>query len=263
MSTNIRMENYKIVGQIKDLSDARVAVETLDRGLWGTEHGVLRDDVASLRHDLAGAENLNKDLSQRVEGVISRFTELEANTLNKDLLDNSSLPKGALAPKDSSTKTNGKATNDGPEPLQVDDKDKDDTPSPKKSATSDEPTPAWAKELRKDFLKFSATDDKGNPTKAAADADLKTLESRVYDLEEGTGYQVDDKGEVSFTKLTNLSTQSFNWKTAGITALLVFLIMFVLSLTAFGMVASFSLLFSAVIGVIAGAIAGAISAHKS
>lgn len=275
MSTNttLRMEFYKFVGKVKNRADARTALETLSAGLYGTEHGVLRDDVISLRLDLDKARELNDDLRERTEDAIKRFNALDATSLNTRLLDDSSLPMDASnAPNGKDTKSSDKDdkdTKDGTKPLKADDKDKDDTPSPKKSATSDDTaaTPTWAKELREDLRKdlreFGATDDKGNPTKAAADADLKGLENRVYNLEEGLGYQLNKKGEVMLTKLTGLSAQSFNWKPAGITAALVFLVMFVLSLTAFDMVASFSLLFSAVVGVIAGAVAGAISAHKS
>lgn len=93
---SIWMKNYKICND-SDLSldEVKSIVETMDRGLWDTDHGVLRDNVSSLRHDLVTVTELSDSLHERMVETVKRFNALDSSTLNKKLLNDKGLPKGS------------------------------------------------------------------------------------------------------------------------------------------------------------------------
>lgn len=98
--TGISMRNYKIVvsgDEPMTADQARKVIETIDRGLWGTNHGVLRDNVTSVRHELSLQARGGGDVHPRVIECIDAFNQLDSSSLNTRLLDDASLPRSPHA----------------------------------------------------------------------------------------------------------------------------------------------------------------------
>lgn len=229
----IRLVDYQVQGTLAGLTlgEAKTVIETIDRGLWKRNHSVLRDDVASLRHDLRQSSALTDDLHQRVTETIERFNALDPSSLNTELLDDASLPKGGA-----------------PKPPKLALKPTDPAPKPKPPATT-EVTP-----LEERVTKLEQRVDGHDRRHEEAEANLKGLNGAVGIAKNGEGawlpvpdgqfdrnakvqqylgYARDNEGQVTFADRNSGSDKLVIWP--AVVALVIALVIFMIIMaTGFG-----------------------------
>lgn len=133
--SNVTLENYRVRVHDEDaltLSEARIILKTMDRGLFGVVHDdkALRDDVLSLRISLKETRGFSDDQKKDVLDVIRRYGEVDVEALNRKLLDDNTKEKRAepagATPAPPTSKTRSRDDKGAPKaPAASDDQSKD------------------------------------------------------------------------------------------------------------------------------------------
>lgn len=202
MATKLRLRNYKLeLPEQFTLQQAKSVIETVNRGLWNTAHGILRDNVASLRLSLREATELTADLRQQVKQVVAVFNQLDVETLNQQLLDDKSAPKEGSNSSKSNDSDESKSTTDDdqPEPIALENVMQRMTKLEERVDGHDRRHEQAEQNLRELNGAVGITKGPDGTWKPTPDGQF----SANSHVQQHLGYRRNDDGKVSFTSLNN------------------------------------------------------------
>lgn len=222
--------------------EVRNLLYTVDQNLWRTEHAVLRDDMASLRHDVERSATLTDVIRQQAQDLIERYNALDIK------------PKPTPAP----------------------------TPKPKKPAPQDPKpkTPTPNDGLTERVKELEDRVDGHDARFVQAEANLKALNGAVgitknpdgawvpteggqFDrnakVQQHLGYSRDNNGNVSFAD----RQFPFNATTGGLIGLVAAIVSMIIFMMITGATFTTALFWAIMIGLAAVVIGGLIAAPRS